>query len=274
MKKKIGDIWEETDYSVFRKLVGNRPVDKKRRDNLIKSISIKDILNPILVTNLIGTEGLFIIEGQGRYEARRFLKKPIQYIQVQGLTIEDCKLLNAYNEKWKRVDHMNSGAETGNPDFIRLQATVSATGIALNTVMRIAGHSPSAMEKGLRNGDLVFTEEDAKRVVKIDNEVMAIWKTIGGGERKPNDLFYGAVKVMMDSPDYNRRRFLKNCERTDVKRMGTLKEQLQEFSRVQNLAKRSAPVHFEDYMRNRGRAVRDYSVSDYTRKVEDVSTLK
>ena len=94
MGKIIGNIYEETDYTKFRKLPDNRDVLSNRLTKLEASLSERAILNPIIVN-----EKMQIIDGQGRYEALKRMGKPIQYVVAKGANSDDCKRMNRYNTK-------------------------------------------------------------------------------------------------------------------------------------------------------------------------------
>ena len=92
MRKQIAVVYEEDDYSVFKRLEGNRTVLSNRLKNLIESFRGGEILNPIVVN-----KNMEIIDGQGRFEARRTLGLPIVYVIDPDATIEDCRRINHYN---------------------------------------------------------------------------------------------------------------------------------------------------------------------------------
>lgn len=88
-------IYCTSDYTVFKKLLGNRVVLEQRK-NTIKNSIIENgyVRNPIVVN-----EKMEIIDGQGRFEALKELKLPIEYVIAYGAGQKECIALNANQKK-------------------------------------------------------------------------------------------------------------------------------------------------------------------------------
>ena len=112
MARCVGYIYEENDYTVFKKLKDNRKVTKGRVDKLVQSLSEKEIMNPIVVN-----DKMEIIDGQGRFEAKKRLGTPIRYVIEPNADIEDCRRMNRFNSKWCFDDYVESYAEEGNENY-------------------------------------------------------------------------------------------------------------------------------------------------------------
>lgn len=78
MSRIFAQVYEEKDYSKFKRLENNRDVTESRKEKLKASIASGEILNPIIVN-----EKMEIIDGQGRYEAKKrtWITNTICYIQ-------------------------------------------------------------------------------------------------------------------------------------------------------------------------------------------------
>ena len=276
MRKVIGSIYQETDYSVFKKLDDNRDLLAARLNKLVASISVKYVLNPIIVN-----ENMEIVDGQGRFEALKTLKKPIPYIMVRGLNIDDCRRLNRYNSKWSSLDFVKSFAESGNQNYINLLKVSNDLDIPISHIMRMARKTISGRgENVLVNGKLEFTEDDTMNVIHVqhtaDDIVTALsWKG------RTNDAFRTSVVVLDNDDRYDHARMLKNCavNRGSYQQMSSVEGQLKEFDRIYNY--RVSPknrVYFSDYMRNKGYNARGYDVQAYKATNEyfghNVSTLE
>ena len=107
-----GNIKTTKDYSLFKKLLGNRVIKKSHVQKLKKSISEKYIPTCIIVN-----EKYEIIDGQNRFEALKQLQLPVEYRIVNNLTLKDAIRLNISNSNWKFEDYVNSFAEEGNPYY-------------------------------------------------------------------------------------------------------------------------------------------------------------
>lgn len=115
--KSVGEIYSTDDYQVFSKLEGNRTVLEARKNIILKSIKERGwIRNPIVVN-----EKMEIIDGQGRFEALKELKMPIEYVISKNATIEDCIALNLKQKNWTNNDYISCYADMGNEDYIILK---------------------------------------------------------------------------------------------------------------------------------------------------------
>lgn len=102
-----------TDYSMFRKLVGNRDVDRKRIDKVKNSI----INTGLKCVPILCNDKMEICEGQARLQAYKELNLPVPYIVQEGLTINDAISLNVASTKWTLLDYVKSYAKSGNTNY-------------------------------------------------------------------------------------------------------------------------------------------------------------
>lgn len=109
------EIFRTNKYEIFKQLKGNREVSPKRISKIINSIKeVGYIINPIIVN-----EKMEVIDGQGRLEALRILKMPVDYIIQDGIGIKECISMNIYQTNWHLDDYIKSYAEKGNPSYIK-----------------------------------------------------------------------------------------------------------------------------------------------------------
>ena len=84
--EKINTVNRTTDYSLFKRLEGNRNVLEIRVKRITASIKkVGWIQNPVIVN-----EKMEVIEGQGRLEALKRLGMPVDYIIVPGIGLDEC----------------------------------------------------------------------------------------------------------------------------------------------------------------------------------------
>lgn len=276
MKKIIGNIFEEDDYSVFRRLQDNRDVLSGRLNKLIASISERYIVNPIICN-----EKMEVIDGQGRFEARKQLGLPIHYIIVERATSDDCRRMNKYNTKWSSLDFCKSYAKKGIEPYQLVLKTCKDTGLPLGIVLKLSDTNVNGkyMNEYFEKGLLSYTAEDHQNIVKIVrlcNEIADSLQVV----IRQSDCFRHAVKIISETSGYDHNRMLRNCkhERSSYSHMATLKDQLIEFERIYNKGSSKNRIYFSDYMRNRGSNVRSYDC-DFSSKYspykdKDISTLK
>lgn len=279
MPKIVGHIYSTNNYSQFKRLDNNRKLLESRLSKLVASFGLKEIMNPIIVN-----ENMEIIDGQGRFEAKKMLNRPIYYIVQKGATIEDCRRMNKYNTPWSVLDFCKSYADAGIKSYIRLLGTCKESGFPISRVLRLSNHSTNSKSKAeiakkpIEEGKLLFTEKDRETVLRVKKMSDDISEALLITQRK-NDAFYTGIKIITETDGYNHSKMIENCKknRTTYVAMAALEDQLKEFSRIYNYkTKASNRIYFEDYMRNKGYNIRSYNTEPFNKELEgeDVSTLK
>lgn len=271
--KIIGQIFQEENYDVFRRLPDNRDVTQSRINKLIASISEKYILNPIVVN-----EKMEIIDGQGRFDALRSLGLPIDYTISFGANSEDCRRMNKYNTKWSTMDFATSFAKSGNSNYALFVKACREMGLSISCTLRLANKAGSYyLGEVFMKGDLKFDDADYAAVKRTKDISDDITEALQSNVRK-NEAFYTAVKIACETEGYNHERMIKNCKlcRSTYAQMSTVKDQLSEFERIYNYKTRADNrLYFSDYMRNKGSNVRDYAnMKTPSTREDDASTLQ
>lgn len=89
-KEVAYNVYVTKDYSIFKRLVGNRDIPESRISKIVESIqTIGWVHNPIIVN-----EKMEVIDGQGRLTALQRLKMPIEYIIAEGAGNKECIYMN------------------------------------------------------------------------------------------------------------------------------------------------------------------------------------
>lgn len=275
MRKIIGQIYSEDDYTVFKRLAENRDVTPSRVNKLIASISERYVLNPIVVN-----ENMEVIDGQGRFDARRTLRLPIHYIVAEGADINDCQRMNKYNSIWTALDYAISHAKGGKEAYIVLLKTCKESGFPISRVLRLANHGTrkskySTKMSAFEAGNLVFDENDMKMVMVIKQRGDELLKALQF-TKKPNDAFHTGFKIAFETEGYDHATMLNNAAvlRDSYQQMSSLSGQLMEFERIYNYRKgKDKRLYFSDYLRDKGSNVRDYSKTSSPYDDVDISTL-
>lgn len=275
MANVIGQIFEESDYSIFKRLDDNRDVLSSRVNKLIASISGRYILNPIIVN-----EKMEVIDGQGRFEARKYLGLPIHYIIAYGSDSDDCRRMNKYNTSWKTLDFAKSYAKKGVKSYQLLLKLCDELSLPISTILRLSNHASKSKDDNNMNsferGGLILSEEDYEKVIENTREAEDIRKALLFTERL-NDAFRTGVKICSETEGYDHERMIKKCseERSTFCQMSNLRSQVSEFERIYNKGAKKNFVYFSDYFRKAGRNTRDYSLTQYMSDYRDtdVSSL-
>ena len=278
--KVVSSVYETKDYSIFKELEDNRDITKARVEKLVASFSEKEILNPIVVN-----EKMEIVDGQGRYEALKRLGRSIKFLVSPGATIEDCRRMNAYNQKWTNMEFVKSFASSGDVNYINLMECRKITNLSFDMILRLANQSTHIYfeEEGerkftlqkIKTGKIKFTDFDKNMVVRTYGLAIEIKEALQLSCRL-NGAFYTAVKVMVGFYGYDHQRMIEKCKLYKHKftQMANLENALKEFSEAYNYhAKSNNKLYFEDYMRNKGMRVKSYTTNTSLDLTESVKTL-
>lgn len=110
------NVYTTKNYSIFKRLTGNRDIPESRISTIVSSIQkIGWIHNPIVVN-----ENMEVIDGQGRLTALQRLNMPVEYIIATGAGTKECIYMNMNMVNWKLPDFIKSYAEQGNENYQRL----------------------------------------------------------------------------------------------------------------------------------------------------------
>lgn len=160
MGKVIESIYEESDYSVFHPLLGNRSIDEYRKAKIRESVAkVGWILNPIVVN-----EKFQVIDGQARLEVLKEMCLPVQYVIAYGTGVDECISMNISQSTWRIKDYISSYAALGNQNYARLMLLIShfeefgipeLSGIARNIIVRNGNCS-----NFLKSGNFVLSDEE------------------------------------------------------------------------------------------------------------------
>lgn len=105
--KRIGVVYETSYLEQFKHLDNNREI-KLRAEKVKKSIEKHGWINQPILCN----EKMEVVDGQARLQACKELGISISYIVIEGLGINECRVLNSINSNWNINDYIDSYAET------------------------------------------------------------------------------------------------------------------------------------------------------------------
>lgn len=263
MFREYAKVFVTDDYTVFKTMEDNRIVTDARVKRLVESFKAGEILNPIVVNGKME-----IIDGQGRYEAKKKLGLPIYYIVDEKADIEDCRRMNKYNSSWSATDFAISYAMGGNVNYINLVTTAKAIDRALSVTLTIAGKRNGKMNTAITSGDLKFTKADIVRTKEYDRNIRAITDALALSTHRVNRAFVSACAIMFGHKGYSQATMIEHCtvKRMEFVQIAKVADQLKEFEEIYNyrLHPRNK-IYFTDYLREtpetaykNGDAERDY----------------
>lgn len=155
-------VYVTTDYSVFKRLPGNRDIPESRISKIVESIqSVGWVHNPIIVN-----EKMEVIDGQGRLTALQRLKMPVEYIIAEGVGNKECIYMNMNMVNWKLPDFIKSYAEQGNENYQRLLSLMERYANGNLSIISTAVYRVSkSKHRDIKNGVLQLTEEQYREAI-------------------------------------------------------------------------------------------------------------
>ncbi len=184
--KKMPVLQRTTDYSIFRRMEGNREVTAQRAGVIKQSIEKIGLIPSPLIVN----EFMEIIDGQGRFEAIKQLELPVFYIVVPGLGLQDCVSMNVNSTPWKTIDYIRSYAETGNDNYVRLVKLIDSyvPNLPFSVVICAATGLMTGASSSVKLGELNLPEEHYKSIDEMLSYVSrftSILKQYGKSNQSP-----------------------------------------------------------------------------------------
>ena len=161
-REKTYSVYVTKDYSIFKRLIGNRDIPESRISKIVESIqTIGWVHNPIIVN-----EKMEVIDGQGRLTALQRLKMPIEYIIAEGAGNKECIYMNMNMVNWKLPDFIKSYAEQGNENYQRLLGLMQKYANGNLDIISTAVYRVSkSKHRDIKQGILQLTEEQAKAAI-------------------------------------------------------------------------------------------------------------
>jgi len=162
METEAYKVYTTKDYSIFRRLVGNRDIPESRISKIVESIqTIGWVRNPIIVN-----EKMEVIDGQGRLTALQRLGMPVEYVIAEGAGNKECIYMNMNMVNWKLPDFIKSYAEQGNTNYQRLLALMEKyVGGNLDIISTAVYRLSKSKHRDIKQGTLQLTEEQYEAAI-------------------------------------------------------------------------------------------------------------
>lgn len=156
------NVYTTKDYSIFKRLTGNRDIPESRISKIVESIqTIGWVRNPIIVN-----EKMEVIDGQGRLTALQRLKMPVEYIIAEGAGNKECIYMNMNMVNWKLPDFIKSYAEQGNENYQRLLSLMERYANGNLDIISTAVYRVSrSKHREIKQGILQLTEDQYRAAV-------------------------------------------------------------------------------------------------------------
>lgn len=169
-------IYTTIDYSQFKMIAGNRGINVRKAERIIKQIeSGNDMLRYYPIQVRVNGQKMEILDGQHRFFICKKLKRPVHYIIVTDeKSMVDIAKVNSNVETWKPIDYLNLYINQGNQHYVKLQKFVKDYGTKISLAVNLL-HSGSVNIKGgfgkgtdlFQNGAFeVHKEKEAVKLIK------------------------------------------------------------------------------------------------------------
>ena len=113
--KKVGEIYETKDYSIFKFREDNRIINT----NHVKKLSVRMKENGWLSSSVVTLNGSGeVIDGQHRVKAAMSVGAPIRYKVTRGAGSDEMTEMNTLQKNWSPFDHLHKFVTKGNPNYI------------------------------------------------------------------------------------------------------------------------------------------------------------
>lgn len=101
-------VYVTRDYSIFKKMKGNRKKSKSNLSRLVASFKKKCLLRIIIVN-----EHFEVVDGQHSLQALEQAGEPVHFIIQPGYGLEEVQIYNSNVSVWKKKDFLVSFADQG-----------------------------------------------------------------------------------------------------------------------------------------------------------------
>lgn len=192
----MNQVFSTSDYSQFRRLIGNRPVDEAHVLSIINSIQKNGLMDTIIFC----TKDLEIVDGQHRYEAMKRLSLPITYCVLENADIASCIAMNATQAAWSVDDYIGSFAERGYQAYVRFEMLREAfPALTTNVFLSVLG-TFAPVRKGLKKSQLsvktgeMFYPFDKEQALLEELEFLSKFSFMRKTKKHGRaDIFYKAI---------------------------------------------------------------------------------
>ena len=128
----FGNIMVTENYDMFKKIGGNRKLNKANYAKIVKSMKEEQLIIPIVVN-----EKYEIIDGQHRYTACKDLGKPIYFYMVRGYGLEQVKRANIASSNWKKENYLDMFVAEGNEVYKEFEEIKERYDLNISNLLKI-----------------------------------------------------------------------------------------------------------------------------------------
>jgi len=148
-------VKESVNYSMFKSIEGNRPVNEIHLNRLTDSMEQKLLIAPIIVN-----EDYQVIDGQHRLEASKRLKLPIRYIVANGYRLQDVHRYNRNSKNWGYQTYVDGYARMGKQAYIDFKKFQETHNFNYSTALLLLGNDSASTSESIKDGSFTITQKE------------------------------------------------------------------------------------------------------------------
>ena len=205
-KKKTDDkIYSTIDYTIFKRIKGNRPIKESRVKAIKANIEANDLDVPVIIN-----DKMEVLEGEHTLKTRERLKLPVKYLIRKG-NIRDVMKFNSISSTWSNREYLDSYCQRGFKEYELLEYFVREYGLGISFSLGLmvgkTRHAQADTKKDFKEGRFKIknfnrADEYAKRIHKVGEFV----------EFNRDDKFMRALVTCFSYPEFDWTFFLKKLE--------------------------------------------------------------
>lgn len=202
-------IQQTENYSLLKRITGNRTINKAQVSKLVDSLG----RNPELASAIpiIVNDKMEIIDGQHRFEALKKLGLPVTYMISEGLGLRAVQILNSATKVWIPIDYAKSYSEVGLVDYDIYLEFKKKYHLSHNILLSYLSQTPESDNMRGKGNTLYTFREGRFKVGDIDiarklcETLIDALRFYNRGDTK---VFAKAWKVCVLNPKYDHQRMM------------------------------------------------------------------
>lgn len=211
---KVNQTYSTRNYSMFKRLEGNRhtnPVHVKRLEESIHE-------NGMLEVDIIVNEKGEVIDGQNRLEAAINCQALVYYKVCVGYGLREAQVFNKNVKKWLKVDHLESYCERGFPEYIKFKQFrldfPNFNFLVCERILTLCSSQKQEVVSGnktlsqyFETGNLII--QDLEKSYEVATQIMGLKDHFMGYN---NGTFVSAMLSIFQNKDFNYKELVKKLQ--------------------------------------------------------------
>lgn len=202
------------DYSQFKTLKGNRPLDENHIKKLTKSIDVDNRLDlhPIIVNG-----DFEVIDGQHRLRVAQILNVPIYFIKSENIESSHLVTCNVNQKSWEIETYINLFCERDAlPDYLQIKKLLQETGLKPKSLLcLILGNASHSVLDFLKTGKFKFPQHEKFKSLTdnfLDFKIYCLDKRIKPISMFTNNNFTKAFRWLVLTSEFQMDIFFKKLD--------------------------------------------------------------